>query len=317
MASYGIELTITYTAWDTAANAAKTGDVANHTMRVIRDGVATAATNAPAESENGEYTLVLTAAEMQAKTITVAGSSSTANVTIVPVKLATSRLPNVAPGAENGLPVCNASGDVKATLDGEEVTLTDAYDAAKTAAQADVMGTPAGDSIADDIAAVSVSGATPAEVWAYGTRTLTTPASQLADAFSGDTITCHRGDELTVSFSGLGSIAGRLALWITAKKERTNTDAQSLIQCIENTGLVVLNGAVATTTDDGEIDVTDEDAGDLTWTVKAEATAVLSLLKTGCYDVQWRDEDGDVHTLSDGTFKVTLDVTRATELAGD
>jgi hypothetical protein len=52
----------------------------------------------------------------------------------------------VAPGAENGLPICNASGDVKATLDGEEVTptiasktgytLTASYDPAKTAAQA-------------------------------------------------------------------------------------------------------------------------------------------------------------------------------------
>ena len=59
MAAYGVEITITYTAWDTSTNTPKTGDVANHTMRIVKDGVAAAATNSPAESENGEYTLVL------------------------------------------------------------------------------------------------------------------------------------------------------------------------------------------------------------------------------------------------------------------
>jgi hypothetical protein len=163
-----------------------------------------------------------------------------------------------------------------------------------------------------ELADAGGTGASAAELWAYGTRTLTTPASQLADAFSGDTITCHRGDELTVSFSGLGSIAGRLALWITAKRDRLHTDAQALIQCTEAAGLVVLNGATATTAADGDITVTDEDAGDITWTVKADATAVLKILSDGAYDMQWEDADGDIHTLSDGIFKVTLDVTRAT-----
>ncbi len=79
--------TITYTAWDTSANTPKTGDVGNHTIVVIADGVSAAADGTPAEVNNGEYSLVLSAAEWAANTITVTGSSSTGSVVIIPVKI--------------------------------------------------------------------------------------------------------------------------------------------------------------------------------------------------------------------------------------
>ena len=83
--------TITYTAWDTGADAPKTGDVGNHAIYVIADGVKAAADNSPAEVDAancpGEYSLVLSAAELAAKALTVCGKSSTGNVVIVPVKL--------------------------------------------------------------------------------------------------------------------------------------------------------------------------------------------------------------------------------------
>jgi hypothetical protein len=49
MASRGQSLTITYVAWDTANNAGKTGDVANHTLRWIKDGTSAAPVNSPSE----------------------------------------------------------------------------------------------------------------------------------------------------------------------------------------------------------------------------------------------------------------------------
>ena len=93
MAIKGVALTVTYTAWDTAGNIGKTGDAANHTLRLIRDGTVSAPTNAPAEADAvnvpGEYTLALTAAEMTCGFLGLAGTSSTTGVRIVPVKVVT------------------------------------------------------------------------------------------------------------------------------------------------------------------------------------------------------------------------------------
>jgi hypothetical protein len=79
-------LVIPYLAWDTANNTGKTGDVANHTLRVVKDGVAAAPTNNPVELDpvnlKGIYTLALTATEMNANSVLVGGVSSTANIVI-------------------------------------------------------------------------------------------------------------------------------------------------------------------------------------------------------------------------------------------
>jgi len=82
MAIKGVALTVIYYAWDTANNTFKTGDVGNHTMRVVTDGTATAADNSPAEVENGAYKLLLSTDEMDGNFITWEGSSSTADIEI-------------------------------------------------------------------------------------------------------------------------------------------------------------------------------------------------------------------------------------------
>ena len=93
MAIKGQSITVTYTVWDTAASAPKTGDVANHTIYVVKDGTAGAATNSPSEVDAtncpGEYKIALTAAEMDADTAVVCGKSSTGDVQIIPVKIVT------------------------------------------------------------------------------------------------------------------------------------------------------------------------------------------------------------------------------------
>lgn len=92
MASRAVATTITYRAWDTSANAAKTGDSANHTLRWIKDGTASAPTNSPAEVDSvnapGVYKLALTSTETDCVCGTLAGKSSTANVSIIGAQFA-------------------------------------------------------------------------------------------------------------------------------------------------------------------------------------------------------------------------------------
>jgi hypothetical protein len=87
MALKNVALILVYRAWNASTGLPVTGDSANHTLRLIRDGVAAAPTNAPAEVDAtnapGEYSLSLTAAEMNANSVTLSGKSSTANVVIL------------------------------------------------------------------------------------------------------------------------------------------------------------------------------------------------------------------------------------------
>jgi hypothetical protein len=118
MALYGVEFVCQYTAWDTSANSGKTGDQGNHTLYWVKDGTASAATNAAAQVDAtncpGTYKVTITATEAQCIFGTLAGKSATANVVIIPTHIAFERLPNVAPGAQNGLPILDANGRISA-----------------------------------------------------------------------------------------------------------------------------------------------------------------------------------------------------------
>ena len=84
---------IHYSAWDSANNAPKSGDVENHTLKLIIDGALSAPTNTTEEIAAGGYRLLLTAAETNgAKFICVAGVSSTADIYIIPAMVITDLL---------------------------------------------------------------------------------------------------------------------------------------------------------------------------------------------------------------------------------
>lgn len=120
---YGVQFVAQFTAWDTNANAAKTGDAANFTLRWIKDGVDSGAapTNNPATelgatNTPGEYNITITATEAQCLTGTICGKSSTVNVAIIPKTYAFLRLPNVAPNANGGLPLVDGNLNVAADI---------------------------------------------------------------------------------------------------------------------------------------------------------------------------------------------------------
>lgn len=133
MAIYGVEQVVHYIAWDTENNAMKTGDVANHTIYWVKDGTAAAAANSPAEVDAvntpGLYKLTVTAAEAQCLKGFVAGKSSTENIVIFGSPESFVRLPNVAPGANGGLPTTDANNRIVG-IQGTKNTLDDLNDLA-------------------------------------------------------------------------------------------------------------------------------------------------------------------------------------------
>ena len=84
-------VTVTYIAWDTSANAGKTGDAANHTLRGIGDGTLFTPANpaiAEVDATNcpGLYKATLAAGENNYANVTLHGKSATANVAIIPTR---------------------------------------------------------------------------------------------------------------------------------------------------------------------------------------------------------------------------------------
>jgi len=145
-------------------------------------------------------------------------------------------------------------------------------------------------------------------VWASATRTLTQSAASVAAVLAGSNITIQRGDTESISLTDIGALTGYTKLWFTVKGRKTYADSLSTIQIEKTGGLLYLNGA-ATTTSNGSITVDDEATGDITVVIKAAATAVLEP-GTYFYDVQMLTASG-VTTLTDGSFTVEGDVTRA------
>lgn len=116
MASRGQSLTVAYVAWDTVANAGRTGNVGAHTLVWIKDGVAAPPTNSPLEVDAtnapGVYQLQLTAAECTCNLGVLSGKSSSTGVVLIPVTIAFEQLPTAAPGANGGVPTVDASNHV-------------------------------------------------------------------------------------------------------------------------------------------------------------------------------------------------------------
>jgi len=120
-----------------------------------------------------------------------------------------------------------------------------------------------------------------------------------------------RGDTYTESdrLSGLGNISARNKLWLSIKDEYDDADTASIVQVEETAGLVYLNGAAATNSAWGSLTVTDAAAGDVTFTLAANATRLLRY-RGFIYDIQMLAGSA-VTTLQSGNVLVTGDVTRA------
>jgi len=149
-------------------------------------------------------------------------------------------------------------------------------------------------------------------VWAGASRTLTQSAASIAAAVTGSTITVVRGDTVSISLTGLGSLANVSKLYFTVKQRAEDLDTASLIQIEAAAGLKYINGA-AGTAGNGTLTVTNSGTGAITITLTAaEAAKLPTHLTYAIYDVQIvRSAGTPVSTLTTGLFVISDDATRA------
>ncbi len=166
-----------------------------------------------------------------------------------------------------------------------------------------------------DAGLAALTDATPAEIWRYVTRTLTQSAARIAAAVDGSDITITRGDTLSASLTGLGSLAGYVSIDFTVKIDKDDDDSEAIIRIRKNAsgtgdGLLVLNGTVAGTAANGSITIDDEDDGNITIALDFAETVVLVDRSKMYYDVQ-EITTSVVTTKAIGSCDVSPDVTRA------
>lgn len=139
------------------------------------------------------------------------------------------------------------------------------------------------------------------------TGTSITIASQVV----GSTITVPRGDTLSAALTDIGDLTNYSKLWFTVKDDESDTDATSLIQIEKTAGLLYINGTAASVSANGSITINDEPTGDVTIILAAVELAKLSPGQYR-YDIQILRSTGiAVSTLTNGTFIISADYTRA------
>jgi hypothetical protein len=184
-----------------------------------------------------------------------------------------------------------------------------------------VVGLPADTTTPDIITDVSEeyvdAELTAADVWTYATRTLTQGAASVASTVAGSALTLYRGASWSIALTGLGNITGYSKLWFTVKTLTKHTDAQAVVQVLEDSatagvdGLIYLNGAAASDGTQGAITVNDATSGNITITLDEAASALLTPATKISYDVKVLNS-GTVTVLADGVgkFNISADVTR-------
>ena len=121
----------------------------------------------------------------------------------------------------------------------------------------------------------------------------------------------RRGDTLALYAYRLGNISGIDDLWFTVKRRLDDDDDEAELQVSVDGGLLVIDGATATTPANGSITVVDAAVGNLTVDVAAVEIAKLHGNYVGYWDIQTID-GAVVETLVYGNIRIYGDVTRST-----
>ena len=302
MASRGQSLTVTYVAWDTSANAGKTSDQGNHTLRWVKDGAAAPPTNGPSEVDAanapGIYKLALTAAECTCHVGVLCGKSGTANVVLIPVTVTFEQLPTAAPAASGGLATVDGSNRI-AGVQGTLNTLDELAEGIEgvadwTEAERKQLRQALG--ISGEAAATTGQGNLDAALARLAGLLGLPLVAQTTVAAGGQDLVRFRGDTVPIAFD-LGRDITGASLAFTVKRRTTDPQAGALIAKSSAQG--------------GGIEITNPAAGQFAVTLAAGDTAAL--LPDGrraafLYDVEMT-LGGAVETLFAGAFVLLPDVT--------
>jgi hypothetical protein len=188
---------VDFVVWDLANNAPKTGDAANITVRISKDGgTLTAATNNPVEVDAtnapGLYRITLTASEMDANTIEVVPKSTTANTYCQVVTILTER-GRVDTTVSSRATAADVWGYSSRTLTSFGTLVNDVASAvwAYTSRTLTGFGTLVSDIWSHSSRTLTSFGTLVSDIWSHSTRTLTslgTLANDTANAVWSYTI---------------------------------------------------------------------------------------------------------------------------------
>jgi hypothetical protein len=315
MATRSVEMTVSFLAWDTAANAAKTGDSGNFTTRWIKDGTASAPTNSVSEIDAtncpGVYKLTLTSTETDADIGTLAGKSSTASVSLIPTTIQFERLPNAAPGGNGGVPTVDASNHVagSVTTDALVTTVDGVADGIAT-----TLGT-AGDGLTDlggfsTAAKAEINAEADTALADYDAPTKTEMDSKFSttDGLIGtvDTVVDGLATTLGTAGAGLTDLGGMG----TTMKGQVNTEADNALADYDaptkselDSAFTEIKGATWSSSTDTLEQIVDR--GDAAWVTATGFNTTTPPTASAISDAVW-DELQSGHTTA-GTFGYYLD----------
>ena len=177
-------------------------------------------------------------------------------------------------------------------------------------------------SVVDAIKTETDGHPTAAEVWSYGTRTLTNSTTGAVTPAEGDTLEVTKDATIIINFTGLGDISAydddttdeEDKVWFTAKANLDDPDSSAVIQIhtLYPAGttppdtLDYINGAAATATE-GTFQFTDLVAGNATLTLAAAAAADLPVYAVSplYWDIKILDYSaGTVSVLASGEMYI-------------
>jgi len=145
--------------------------------------------------------------------------------------------------------------------------------------------------------------------WEYPVRTLTMSSAQVQALIDAQDIAIVRGDTVTMSFEGLGSLVGNQKAWFTMKNSALASDDDAIIMIEKTAGLLKLNQDDAPDPLLGSLVIDDESLGNISITIEASASMQLAS-KNYVYDIQWMDASDKIFTIQLARAIVVSDVTR-------
>ena len=122
-------------------------------------------------------------------------------------------------------------------------------------------------------------------------------------------MTCLRGDTLRFTLPEMGDLSNRTKLVFTAKANVNDSDSMAVLQVLEGTGLVRLNGSGQVISSTASLTVTSDSTGTVNLEIDASVTAALAVQDLA-WDVQVISSTG-VTTPVRGMLTVVADVTQA------
>jgi len=127
---------------------------------------------------------------------------------------------------------------------------------------------------------------TPADIWSYPSRTLTSPVASTQEENNLATISIYRDTTWVMAIENLGSLANRSKLWFTIKRDYDDIDEDAMMQVEEGAGLIYADGLPAVTSSWGTLVVDDVPTGDITVTIAANAQSALQLSNRYVYGIK-------------------------------